>query len=279
MTLSERCYEKVNVNLNPKFQAALKDKFTDLLMDTVDKVMSCIPHSRPPQSILEKTKVIAHRGYCGGGAKENTLPAFRAASDAGVWGIELDLRWTSDDVPVISHDATPERVFGEPTPIGAMTFNELRSRIQLIPTLAEVLTEFGGKCHLMIELKEALTERHAQVLKELLNRFEPGRDFHLISLQLEVLLQCTITPRSAMVPIAEFNASEMSQGALTHRMAGVAGQYLLLTSKSVRAHHQGQQFVGTGFISSKNVLYREVNRGIDWIFTNQAREIMSYLQT
>jgi len=255
------------------------EKARDLLMNCVDGVMSCIPYSRPPIALLERTKVIAHRGYCGEGAKENTLAAFRSAGETGVWGIELDIRWTSDNVPVVSHDASPERVFGDATPIKSLKFTELRNRLPLIPTLAEVLAEFGGQRHLMIELKEILTEQQGEVLKNCLSHFAPGRDYHIISLQLEVLLSCKTVPFSAMVAIAEFNVAEMSRGALKYEMAGFAGQYLLFSSKTIKTHHSAQQFLGTGFIGSKNLLYREVNRGVDWIFTNRAREIMSYLQT
>jgi glycerophosphoryl diester phosphodiesterase len=262
-----------------KANTHLRDELTDLLMAGVDCVMSFIPFSRPAKEVLMKTKVIAHRGSCEGGAKENTLLAFRAASDAGVWGIELDLRWTTDNVPVVSHDQTAERVFGDATSIASLTSSEIRARLPLIPTLAEVLSEFGGERHLMIELKETLNEEQSEVLRDCLSRFEPGQDYHIISLQLEVLLKCKIVPRSAMVPIAEFNVAEMSRGALEHKMAGVAGQYLLVTSKTVESHQKANQQVGTGFIRSRSVLYREVNRGVDWIFTNRAREIMSYLQS
>ena len=57
---------------------------------------------------LDRRLVIAHRG----GAKrcpENTMAAFNDAVSLGVDAIELDIHLSSDDVPVVIHDATLER--------------------------------------------------------------------------------------------------------------------------------------------------------------------------
>jgi glycerophosphoryl diester phosphodiesterase len=57
-------------------------------------------------------KVFAHRGWCAG-ADENTLAAFtRAAGQAGISGIELDVRRASDGTLLVCHD--PPRA-GAPT--------------------------------------------------------------------------------------------------------------------------------------------------------------------
>jgi glycerophosphoryl diester phosphodiesterase len=53
-------------------------------------------------------KLFAHRGWCAG-ADENTLAAFaRAAGQAGIAGIELDVRRGSDGTLLVCHD--PPRV-------------------------------------------------------------------------------------------------------------------------------------------------------------------------
>lgn len=48
-------------------------------------------------------KIIAHRGYHVT-AKQNTIPAFKAASDNGFNWIEIDTRKTSDGIYVMAHD-------------------------------------------------------------------------------------------------------------------------------------------------------------------------------
>lgn len=53
-------------------------------------------------------KSINHRGY-GRVAPENTAPAFEMSADLGFWGVENDIRHTSDGVPVLMHDETINR--------------------------------------------------------------------------------------------------------------------------------------------------------------------------
>lgn len=61
---------------------------------------------RPKQDYFVKT--VNHRGY-GRIAPENTAPAFELSADLGFWGVENDIRFTSDGVPVLLHDETINR--------------------------------------------------------------------------------------------------------------------------------------------------------------------------
>jgi glycerophosphoryl diester phosphodiesterase len=67
--------------------------------------MSSALWSRPERG---RPLVLAHRGACQH-APENTLEAFSAALQQGADGVELDVRWSSDQEPVIIHDPTLER--------------------------------------------------------------------------------------------------------------------------------------------------------------------------
>jgi glycerophosphoryl diester phosphodiesterase len=60
------------------------------------------------------TSVYAHRGLWDTAKPENSLTAFDAARAAGI-GVELDVRLTADDVPVVFHDAGLERMCGSST--------------------------------------------------------------------------------------------------------------------------------------------------------------------
>ena len=53
-----------------------------------------------------KRVVVAHRGYCGDGAPQNSIDALRAAKERGFNFAETDVRFTSDNTPVLHHDAT-----------------------------------------------------------------------------------------------------------------------------------------------------------------------------
>lgn len=101
---------------------------------------------------------IAHRG-ASDHATENTLAAFRLASDMGADMWEIDTQLTSDGVVVISHDDHLLRVFGIDAHISLLTARELANLESVaVPTFSEVAAlarELGAG--LYIELKAAGT--------------------------------------------------------------------------------------------------------------------------
>ena len=52
---------------------------------------------------FQPPKIIGHRGACGY-APENTLASIQTAADMGIDWVEIDVKLTSDDVPIICHD-------------------------------------------------------------------------------------------------------------------------------------------------------------------------------
>ena len=100
---------------------------------------------------------LAHRGLHEAGVPENSLPAFRAAAEAG-YGVELDVFLSRDDVPVILHDASLARMTGTDVRIGQLTAAQL-AEIRLdgsdahIPTLAQALSVLRD-VPVMVELKQ-----------------------------------------------------------------------------------------------------------------------------
>jgi glycerophosphoryl diester phosphodiesterase len=251
------------------------------LMDFVNSGMSLIPRSPPTFEQLRDCKIVAHRGFRDELTKENTLDAFKKAQRLGAWGIEFDIRWTQDDEPAIHHDLTAQRVFNDPCDISKMTSVELRKRLPDIPFLHEVLREMSGRTHLMIELKgdsSLLTPKRLAKLESSLKGLHPVLDYHFMGLRADALLACKFVPREALLPIAEFNVEQLSKEALKHGMGGVTAQYFLLGNRMIRRHHQNHQKIGTGFVTSRSVLFREVNRGVDWVFSDYPDLMVSILK-
>ena len=54
-------------------------------------------------SLIEDTEILGHRGVRNG-APENTLKAIKIAHEDGAHGVEIDVRFTKDSVPVLMHD-------------------------------------------------------------------------------------------------------------------------------------------------------------------------------
>ena len=253
----------------------------DIAMVVVDAAMALVPRRTPTQQALARCRLISHRGeHDNIQVLENTLVAFRAARDAGVWGIECDIRWTRDLVPVICHDATAERVFKHPTVIADTDFSRLRESLPHIPTLAEVLQEFGGSMHLMLEIKSEprpARARQQAVLSDLLAPFTPCEDFHVLSLDISEFRLVDFVPSRCWLPVAELNVAALSRFALDNGCAGLGGHYVLLHS-GVKARHEAQsQRLGTGFPASRNALFRELNRGVEWVFSNDAGKLQGIL--
>ena len=48
-----------------------------------------------------------------------------------------------------------------------------------------------------------------------------------------------------------------------------------MTKSYLIKHKMENQKVGTAYIKSKNSLFRELNRGVEWVFSNNAIEIQS----
>ncbi|MFH1892656.1 MAG: glycerophosphodiester phosphodiesterase [Candidatus Zixiibacteriota bacterium] len=87
------------------------------------------------------TKVIAHRG-ASGDFPENSLEAILAARSQGADAVEVDIRCTSDNVPIICHDRRLRRLFnsnGTTASITAAQFKKMRIMGTGTPLLLEEL--------------------------------------------------------------------------------------------------------------------------------------------
>lgn len=121
-------------------------------------------------------KAINHRGY-NTIAPENTLPAYILSAKKGFKYVETDVSFTSDNVPVLLHDATIDRTSNGTGNISEMTFAEVRQydfgswkSADYAGTLIPSLEEFLILCrnlglHPYIELKSAATYSAAQIQK------------------------------------------------------------------------------------------------------------------
>ena len=241
-----------------------------------------IPRRRPSRQALQDCKIISHRGeHDNRQVKENTLAAFARVAEAGGWGIEFDVRWTRDLQPVVIHDSSTARVFGIDLEVAAVDLHELQQRVPEIPTLEEVVARFGGNTHLMVELKcdelGAVADRAAR-LDAIFATLTAVEDYHFLALQLDLFELVEFADGKACLPVAELNLGHFSHDALTRELGGVCGQYLLLNQGLIRRHHREGQKLGTGFIASRFCLYRELNRGVDWVFTNHALKLEAIRQ-
>lgn len=119
-----------------------------------------VPASRVQQVLRPDTvavsggvSIVAHRGGSHD-APENTMAAIREASKNGASGVELDLEFSADGVPILMHDETVDRTttgsgllsqlsFSELSKLDAAANHRLSDRFagEKIPTLREAVEE------------------------------------------------------------------------------------------------------------------------------------------
>lgn len=223
---------------------------------------------------------IAHRGGTEH-APENSVAAFRAASEAGFRYLETDVHLTADGVVVAFHDEVLDRVTDARGSIAEMTWDEVRSaRIggtEQIPTLDELLEEFPDarfnidpkSDHVVIPLV-AVLRRHRAVERICVGSFSDERLARLRSL-LGPELCSSAGPRE----IAGFLASSATglgrSGAPAFRCLQVPvrqGRVEIVTPALVeRAHSLGRP-VQVWTIDDPTEMHRLLDMGVDGIMTD-----------
>ncbi|MCA0403138.1 MAG: glycerophosphodiester phosphodiesterase [Proteobacteria bacterium] len=252
--------------------------FLTYLEKTIDIYFAMRPRQRP--SIQTEPKLIAHRGahdkYLN--IIENTKKAFDHALALDCYGIEFDVHATQDNILVVNHDPTLTRLWGHNKAIKDLSFAELRSLVPQIPSLDEVVLDFGKKMHLFIELKAPF--KAEQELKKTLAPLIAGEDYHLLSLDEPLFADFSLFPAEILLLVAiHNNVSLFCKAALEKDYGGVLGHYLLFDNKLIRQMQLVGKKMGLGFIDSKYSLYRELKRNVEWLFTNKATRMAKYFKT
>lgn len=240
----------------------------------LDACFAVIPRHKPSFAREASVHLIAHRGAHDHRQDiiENTLAAFRLAEKTGCWGIELDVHATADQVLVVHHDPTLNRLWGHDAAIANLSFAQLRYLLPEIPSLAEVVSEFGQRMHLFIELKAPFYDEDALV--QVLQGLNAGVDYHLLSLTPAIFQSLSQFPNSCLLLVASaHNTHQLCDLSLRENYGGVLGHYLLFSNKLVHQLKKAGQLTGVGFVDSRYSLYRELNREINYVFTNRAQKV------
>lgn len=132
---------------------------------------------------LKLPRIIGHRG-CAAYAPENTLESIHTAADMGVKWVELDVKLTSDQVPVIFHDDTLDRTTNGSGKMAETTFEDLR-QLEAGSWFGESF--IGVKIPKLEEALEVLIDRDLGFNMEI--KPCPGREKETAEVALDVLSQ------------------------------------------------------------------------------------------
>ena len=190
------------------------DKIIDLLQRLVECFFYFVQYPNPTLKQLNNVKIVAHRGWHDNiDIIENTMPSFKKAFDNKIFGVELDIRWTKDLVPIVHHDSDLSRLWNSEQEICHLNFSDLRIQFPEIPSLSEVVGLYGKKIHFFIELKEEYypnSNLQKNILKETLQAIEPGIDFHFLCLSSGPLEVFDIFSKEVCIMVAGTNINEVN---------------------------------------------------------------------
>lgn len=162
---------------------------------------------------VEKTRVshliYAHRGW--GTAPENSLASIKEVKNQGYYAYETDVRFTKDGIPVLSHDATINRIarnsdmseLSQKINVKDLTLAELNKYDYVVSRTGEVLKKYKGNkitkfedaliysknngLTIAIELKAGTKEQIASLVK-LVKKYDMDNVVKWISFQKNLLL-------------------------------------------------------------------------------------------
>ena len=122
--------------------------------------------------MLQLPKVIGHRGAMAY-ALENTVASFREASKRGATWIEIDIKLTSDGVPVVMHDESLKRTMGVDRLVAEMRRAELPRDVPTFEETIALCAELGLGCNVEIKPCPGREAETGRVAVETLRRHWP----------------------------------------------------------------------------------------------------------
>lgn len=122
--------------------------------------------SASPASAAQSVDEIAHRGYLGWGAPENTHASMRHAVQKGFDGVEFDVRFTSDNRAVLLHDVTLDRTTTCTGQLGDYSLADLedcdasttiKAKVPTYLSTMKYLQSLSGSTVVFVHVKERLS--------------------------------------------------------------------------------------------------------------------------
>lgn len=238
---------------------------------------------------------IAHRGAAGL-EPENTLRAIERALRLGVEMVELDVRPCSDGTLMVVHDATLERVAGDPRAVAHLSVAALQQvnvgKGERVPTLEEALALLKGRALVNLDQKAdglasqviAAIDRAGNREETMLSGFAPRTFAAMQQRAPEVHLALSIDAQRSQAgwillsrrwaPAARGLASRIIARARALGMAGVTLQYHLAAPQVVPVCQRAGLHVLTWTVDDLHTMRQLRASGVDGITSNRPDLLM-----
>jgi glycerophosphoryl diester phosphodiesterase len=243
----------------------------------------------------DRPAVVAHRGSSGR-APENTIAAFRLACEEGADAIELDVHLSKDGHAVVIHDGTLDRTTSGSGPVRNYMLKQLKKfnaapgweheyYSETVPTLKEVLEEFGPDLGINIEIKlERKSASRKELLKnciELVQKYKLYDSVMISSFNIKTVKNIeTIDRRIIRGLLYDPLYHPLHSPAAYAKSLGV--QYLIISRKMllkriVSAVHNRDMMMGEFVVNTNRQTDRSLRYGVDAIYTNSPSEVITFL--
>lgn len=263
--------------------------------DVPTSVQGLIPPV-PATDLHKPPMIIAHRG-ASGVAPENTLAAFRKATEIGVDLLELDVHRTKDGELVVIHDGTVNRTAKGKVggAIAALTLAQIQSLDagawkgaeyagERVPTLQETLEASRGKAIFLIEGKvRGIEAQIAEVIQKtgMVNNViyqsfdkESVRQFRQVLPQVPAgvlfgdpgISDQSVRGAMLVTQVVEVNASI------------VAVSFYAISPEFVKYAHARGVTVFAWTVDDVATMQRMIDAGVDGILTNYPERLKAFLE-
>jgi len=212
---------------------------------------------------MSRPLLLGHRGSRSTGSiRENTVPAFDLALQHGCDGLEFDVRLSGDRQALVCHD---------PRSKGMPVATSKRAQLPHLPTLEDVLSRYGQRGFLDIELKvPGLTE----IVLDDVRRHPPARGFVISSFLPEVLLD--IRARSQAIPLGIIFEKQVP-GWRELPIDCLMAEKSLITGTLVDQVHAAGKRLFAWTVNHKAVMLRCAQWGVDAVISDRTELLVRTL--
>ncbi|MEM6296337.1 MAG: glycerophosphodiester phosphodiesterase family protein [Myxococcota bacterium] len=230
--------------------------------------------------------VMAHRG-ASDLAPENSLASFDLAVEHGADLLETDIWLTADGQIVCHHDATLERMTGDPRRVNHVSLQQLQSlRLttthgiagERVPTLAQVVEQTPPNVVIMAEIKDPMF-RQPGPLAQLLRVLGPRVQAHRAGIIAESLRMLRAIKAQAPELVAGHIAITRPHANSTTELLGPYWPWLAINPLYVRRAHARGQRVCPLDPDLHRRLPRYLAMDVDAVLTNDPRATRALIET
>ena len=222
------------------------------------------------------TRFIAHRG-ASKEEKQNTVAAFRRASESGIYGIETDVRITKDGVFVAFHDKSATRLMGrykviEKTDLKALLKLKIYDRRQRhrLPTFSEYLQncKLSGKVA-VVEIKSSLTNEQTDKLIGVIETEQYLSKTVFVSFNAQVLKYIRTQLPNQPIQLLSIKYRQEDLDFLQENKFGIDIHHRQLTQDRINEYHRRGIEVNCWTVNRKRRAKLLQQWGVDFITTDK----------